>query len=734
METTTENKNQTAELQLIGMSCVNCAGKIEKTLNAMPDVKATVNFATEKAHVEFTEGTVNIEALVKAIQDVGYQAFEINSEVDSEKIKEEAAAEYRKELLLFIASAILTAPFILEMFVMFFGEHNEIMPRWFQLILATPVQFWIGWRFYRGSYYALRSKSANMDVLVALGTSMAYLLSVVVTVMNWHHQHIYFEASTAVITLILLGKLMESRAKGKTSEAVESLLRLQPKKAFVERNGQVVEVHIQDLVAGDIVIVKNAEAIPVDGLVAEGVSTVDESMLTGESMPVEKRTDDKVYAATLNQEGTLRIKATGVGNRTQLAQIIKIVTAAQGSKAPIQRLADKISGVFVPIVVGISVLTFFGTWFFTGDLTAAFISSVSVLVIACPCALGLATPTAVVVGIGKGAQAGVLFRDAKALELAEKIDVLVLDKTGTITEGKPVVTEVVTMSGQDKAKVIQWAASLEGGSSHPLAHAIVEEAKKESLPLLSVKNFKSITGQGIEGDIDGVSYKIGRPSWVAAAFSLNQELMHKLESQGQTVMVLANNERILGYVAVADKIRESSKAAISDIQKRGIKVMMLTGDNEGTAKEIARQAGITEFKHSVKPADKANVIVTLKRKKQRVAMVGDGINDAPALAMADVSFSMSSGTDIAIETADVTLMKNDLQSVAHAVELSHMTLKKIRQNLFFAFIYNVLGIPLAALGMLNPVIAGAAMAMSSVSVVSNSLLLKRKRVGAEVKG
>ncbi|WP_413612240.1 heavy metal translocating P-type ATPase [Bdellovibrio sp. HCB-110] len=732
METVVQNKNQTqsTELQLIGMSCVNCAGKIEKTLNAIPDVKATVNFATEKAHVEFTEGTISIEALLKAIQDVGYQAYEINSEVDSEKMKEEAAAEYRKELRYFIISAILTAPFLVEMFVMFFGNHHELMPRWLQLILATPVQFWIGWRFYRGSFYALRSKSANMDVLVALGTSMAFLLSAVVTLMNWHHHHVYFEASTAIITLILLGKLMESRAKGKTSEAVESLLRLQPKKAFVERDGQIQEVNIQDLVAGDIVIVKNGESIPVDGFVVKGVSTVDESMLTGESMPVEKNIDDKVYAATLNQEGTLRIKATGVGNRTQLAQIIKIVTTAQGSKAPIQRLADKISGIFVPIVVGISALTFLGTWMFTGDLTTAFIASVSVLVIACPCALGLATPTAVVVGIGKGAQLGILFRDAKALELAEKVDVIVLDKTGTITEGKPVVTETVVMAGQDKKQILQWAASLEHGSSHPLAHAIVEEAKKESVSLVSVKNFKSVTGQGVEGEIGGVSYKIGRPSWVAASYSLNQDLLHKLESQGQTVMVIANNERILGYIAVADKIRESSKTAIAEIQKRGVKVIMLTGDNEGTAKEIARQAGITEFKHSVKPADKANVIVTYKRKKQRVAMVGDGINDAPALAMADVSFSMSSGTDIAIETADVTLMKNDLQSVAQAIELSHLTLKKIRQNLFFAFIYNVLGIPLAALGMLNPVIAGAAMAMSSVSVVSNSLLLKRKQIGA----
>ncbi|WP_347356648.1 heavy metal translocating P-type ATPase [Bdellovibrio sp.] len=718
---------ESTELQLIGMSCVNCAGKIEKSLNALPGVKASVNFATEKAHVDFGDSPLKIENLIKTIQELGYQAFEVNSEVDTQKAKEEAAAEYRKELRLFVISVILTAPFIVEMIAMFSGYH-EIMPRWLQWALATPVQFWIGWRFYRGSYFSLKSGSANMDVLVALGTSMAYGLSAVITFLNWHHHHVYFEASTAIITLILLGKLMESRAKGKTSEAVEGLLRLQPKLAFVERDGQVVQIEISDLVAGDIVIVKSGESIPVDGLVVEGVSMVDESMLTGESLPVQKIVDDRVYAATLNQDGSLRVKATGVGAKTQLAQIIKIVTTAQGSKAPIQRLADKISGIFVPVVVVISILTFVGIWLWGGDLTAALISSVSVLVIACPCALGLATPTAVVVGIGKGAQAGVLFRDAKALELAEKIDILVLDKTGTITEGKPVVTEVHVTSGQDRAQVLRWAASLEMGSSHPLAHAIVEEAKKEKLELVTVQNFNNVVGQGVEGRIENRNLKLGKTNWVAAPFSLDQKLLTELESKGQTLMALADDERVLGYIAVADRIRESSKAAIAEIQKRGVKVMMLTGDNEGTAREISRQAGITDFKHSVKPADKANVIVTLKRQKKRVAMVGDGINDAPALAMADVSFSMSSGTDIAIETADVTLMKNDLMSVAHAIELSHLTLKKIRQNLFFAFIYNVLGIPLASLGMLNPVIAGAAMAMSSVSVVSNSLLLKRKKL------
>ncbi|MBO9667425.1 MAG: heavy metal translocating P-type ATPase, partial [Bdellovibrio sp.] len=404
------------------------------------------------------------------------------------------------------------------------------------------------------------------------------------------------------------------------------------------------------------------------------------------------------------------------------------VTTAQGSKAPIQRLADKVSGVFVPVVVAISILTFFVTWLMTQNLQAAFVSAVSVLVIACPCALGLATPTAVVVGIGKAAGLGILFKDAKALELAEKINVVVLDKTGTITEGKPVVMNIEGVSSVSQAEVLMAAASLEKGSSHPLAHAIVEAAKQRGVQTQAVTSFKSISGQGVEGVIEGKHYRLGKPSWVAEGGFINSSRVAELEAQGQTVMVLGSSDRILGYIGVADRIRESSKVAIAEMRARGIQVMMLTGDNEGTAREIARQAGISDFRHGVKPSDKANIIVTMKRKKLKVAMVGDGINDAPALAMADVSFSMSSGTDIAIETADVTLMNNDLQSVVHAMALSQLTLKKIRQNLFFAFIYNVLGIPLAALGLLNPVIAGAAMAMSSVSVVSNSLLLKSKKV------
>lgn len=722
----TNQATKEIELQLIGMSCVNCAAKIEKTLNSLDGVSASVNFATSKAIVNSKSTQWKTQFFVEKIQELGFQAFEIGEEVQSSMANELVEKDKLHEQRLFIISVILTSPFILEMFFMMLGNgHQEFIPRWIQLVLATPVQFWIGWRFYRGAYYALRAKSANMDVLVALGTTMAYLLSLVVTVLDWHHQHIYFEASTAVITLILAGKVLESRAKQKTSEALEGLVRLQPKTASVERNGKIEEIEIRSVIVGDIVIVKNADAIPIDGVVLTGTSSVDESMLTGESIPVTKCVGDKVFAATLNHEGSLRIQVTGVGSRTQLAQIIKIVSMAQGSKAPIQKLADKISGVFVPVVVVISILSFFGTWVMTGNLTMAFVASVSVLVIACPCALGLATPTAVVVGVGKAAQAGILFRDAKALELAEKIDVLILDKTGTITEGKPVISDIQVSKNFSYEKVLQIAMSLEQGSSHPLARAIMDEGNKKQIQPLGLESFIASGGEGVQGVIAGETYRLGKPNWFTDVISINANYLDIMEAKGQTVVVLANSNEVLAYISIADKLRETSKKAIQKILAQGIEVVMLTGDNEGTAKAIAQEVGISEYKHGVKPSDKANYIVALKRKNKIVAMVGDGINDAPALAMADVSFSMASGSDIAVETADVTLMKNDLMAVSAAIVLSKMTLRKIRQNLFFAFIYNVLGIPLAALGMLNPVIAGGAMALSSVSVVTNSLLLKR---------
>ena len=716
------------ELHLIGMSCVNCAAKIEKALNGLQGVSASVNFATEKAYVTTQSESWDSKSLIKTIQGLGFQAFEANEEFSQSGANDLVKSERVRDERMFLIAAFLTSPFIVEMFLMLLGYQHGFFSRWWQLALATPVQFWVGWRFYRGAFYSLRSKSANMDVLVALGTSVAYFLSLVVTVLDLHHLHVYFEASTTVITLILLGKLLESRAKDKTSYAVAGLIKLQPKIAFVERNGVIEQVQINNVQVGDIVLVRNGEAIPIDGEVVNGVSSVDESMLTGESLPILKMIGDKVFAATINQEGVLKVQATSIGSKTQLAQIVKIVTAAQGSKAPIQRMADKISSIFVPFVVSISIITFFGSWLFSGDLTVAFVAAVSVLVIACPCALGLATPTAIVVGVGKAAQAGVLFRDAKALEIAEKIDILVLDKTGTITEGKPEVTDIKLPSEGNLTFALQIAMSLEQGSSHPLAHAILRKAKAHYIQPLSVSRFEALSGQGIQGEIKGVNYRLGNVSWIAEKTSVDISLTNELKLTGQSLIVLANDKEILAYFSIADKVRESSNNAIKQILDRGIRVMMLTGDNEGTAKEIATHVGITEFRHSVKPSEKANAIVILQRKGLKVGMVGDGINDAPALAMADVSFSMSSGTDIAIEAADITLMKNDLTSVIVAIDLSRQVLKKIRQNLFFAFFYNVLGIPLAAFGMLNPIVAGAAMSLSSVSVLGNSLLLKRARI------
>ncbi len=724
-----EQKQNDLELQVVGMTCVNCAATIEKNLNGLLNVKASVNYPNAKAFVHIENDQWQPEEIIKKVQALGYQAFVLGEDSNQADVSLLLQKEAQQEQRLFWLSLFLTAPFMVEMiFMLRAQEHQEWMPRWVQLLLATPVQFFVGWRFYRGAYFALRAKTANMDVLVALGTTMAYLLSVVVTLGNWHHQHVYFEASTAIITLILAGKVMESRAKKKTSEALEGLAKMQPATAFVERNGDFHEIPVDQVVVGDIVLVKNGESIPVDGTVISGVSVVDESMLTGESIPVEKGVGASVFAATMNQDGTLRIQATSVGSRTQLAKIIHIVSMAQGSKPPIQRLADKVSSIFVPAVVLISLATFFGTWFFAGDLTTAFVSAVSVLVISCPCALGLATPTAVVVGVGKAAKAGVLFRDAKALEIAEKVNVLVLDKTGTITEGQPVVKEIKTTASFERAAVLQLAASLEEGSSHPLARAIIDQGKNEKVVNQPVTEFISIAGHGVQGTIQGQEYRLGRPAWIQEKVVVDQKVVAELEAQGQSVVVLSNHTQVMAYIAIADQVRSSSKAAIEKLMKSGIHVVMLTGDNEGTAKAIAQEVGISEYKFGVSPAQKADYIVMQKRKKKIVAMVGDGINDAPALALADVSFSMSSGTGVAVQTADVTLMRNDLNSVALAIALSKMTLQKIRQNLFFAFVYNVLGIPLAAFGMLNPVIAGGAMAMSSVSVVTNALLLKRKKL------
>ena len=721
---------QTVDLPIEGMTCAACAARIERQLNKLPGVSAAVNFASERAHVEFDAAAANEARLVDTIVKAGFTVPQVDPAVTlmearaAEKARKEAA--YRAELKRFWISVALTLPLVAQMGAMVTGEHEDWLPRWLQLLLATPVQFWIGWRFYVGAFNALRGGAGNMDVLVALGTSMAWLFSAVVTAADLHHQHVYFEASAVVITLVLMGKLLEARAKAKTSAAIEALIRLQPQTARVLRDGELLEVPVASLNPGDVFVVRPGESVPVDGEVAEGASSVNEAMLTGESLPVAKNPGDKVFAATVNGEGLIHCRATGVGSHTLLAGIIRMVEQAQGSKAPVQRLADRISAIFVPVVTVIAFLAFAGWWFFAGDFTSGLVNAVAVLVIACPCALGLATPTAIMVGTGRGAASGILVKNAEALELAKNVEVLAVDKTGTLTQGKPEVTDVVPSSGLVEADLLRIAASLEQGTTHPLAEAIVARARGQGIELMPPEGLRAVPGKGLTAMLDGVDYSLGSPAFLAErGVAVPEALLAPLAGAGKSVVAVSRGPTFLGLVGVADQLRPTSRAAVARLKAQGVEVVMLTGDNAATAAAIAREAGIARFEAEVLPQDKAAAIAKLKAGGRRVGMVGDGINDAPALAAADVSFAIGGGSDVALEAADVTLMRNDLLSAADAIDLSRATLAKIRQNLFFAFIYNVLGIPLAALGLLNPVIAGAAMAMSSVSVVSNSLLLRR---------
>ncbi len=728
---------EVVEFSISGMTCAACSARLEKQLNKLDGVEAVVNLAAEKAHIRYAPKLIDPAGLIAAVEKTGFGATTSTEDTrDAEKARKIKA--YHEELKRFWIALALTLPLIGQMAFMFGGNwdaHYDVLPRWAQLLLATPVQFWIGKRFYVGGWNALRGGSGNMDVLVALGTTMAYGFSVVVTLFGLH-QHVYFEASATVITLVLLGKILEARAKAKTSAAIEALIRLQPQTAHVERDGQLVEVDVKTMIPGDVFVVRPGEAVPVDGEVIAGRSSVSEAMLTGESLPVAKGEGAKVYAATVNGEAMLKCRATGVGTHTLLAGIIRLVEQAQGSKAPVQRLADRISAIFVPVVTAIALVAFAGWWWFGGDFTVALVNAVAVLVIACPCALGLATPTAIMVGTGLGARSGVLIKNAQALELAEKIDVLVVDKTGTLTQGKPEVTSVaiVMRSGihadgaGDTASILQFAASLEQGATHPLAACIVARAHADGLTLATPTDVVATPGRGVSGIVGGAAIALGSPAFMAGqGVALPADALAKLA--GQSIVAVAKDGVAIGLIGIADPLRESSRAAVARLQKLGVEVVMLTGDNASTAAAIAIEAGVDRFEAEVLPGDKAAAVAKLKRgtegKMRRVAMAGDGINDAPALAAADVSFAMGAGSDVAMEAADITLMRDDLNGVADAISLSRATLAKIRQNLFWAFIYNVLGIPLAALGFLNPVVAGAAMAMSSVSVVSNSLLLRR---------
>ncbi len=717
----------TVELALEGMTCAACATRIEKVLNRLPGAFATVNFAAEKARITFAPGAAaDVDRAIAAVRKAGYGAHAIE-EATRAQDKARQAAAYRAELNRFWIAVALTLPFAVHMTAMLVGFGHELIPVWLQLVLATPVQFWIGKRFYAGAWHALRGGGANMDVLIALGTSMAYVYSAVVVLFGLA-LHVYFEASTMIITLVLMGKLLETHAKARTSAAIQELLKLQPQMARVQRGASLVDIPVAQMRLDDVFVVRPGESVPVDGVVLEGASSVNEAMLTGESLPVPKGPGARVFAATLNSDGVVRCRATGVGHDTVLAAIVRLVEEAQGSKAPIQRLADSVSGIFVPVVVVIAAITLGATWWITHDGAAALIHAVAVLVIACPCALGLATPTAIMVGSGAGARAGVLIRNATALEQAGRIQTLVLDKTGTLTLGRPGVTDVVALDGHTDNEVLAIAASLEKNSEHPLARAILEHAALHAVLTQPVSEFRAVAGKGVQASLGDSTIVLGAPRFAQElGIAFDAARIQALQGEGKTVVLAARDGQAVGLIAMADRVRPTSRAAVAALRELGIRVIMMTGDNRLTAAAIAKEAGIEQYEAEVLPQDKAARVDALQREGHVVGMVGDGINDAPALAAADVSFAIGAGTDVAINAADVTLMRDDLMSVADAIRLSRSTLGKIRQNLFFAFFYNVLGIPLAAFGLLNPVIAGAAMALSSVSVVTNSLLLKRWR-------
>ena len=723
-------QEEKVKLNIIGMTCAACSTRIEKSLNKVDGVtNASVNLATEKANVEYVPGNTNVEKLIAAVKKAGYDA-KVIGEADGDYERSAREKAYKTQVTKFTTGAILAIPFLIQMisdFTMEYGNGGFFhMAPWIQFLLATPVQFFVGGHYYRDAYNSVRGGSANMAVLVVLGTSAAYFYSLVVTILGTG-QFLYFEAAVIVMTLIVLGKLLETRAKGQTSEAIKKLMGLQAKTARIIRNGEEIDIPLEDVVSDDVVFVRAGEKIPVDGILIEGSSSVDESMLTGESMPVGKKVGDTVIGATVNKHGSFKFKATKVGKDTALSQIIKLVEEAQGSKAPIQHLADRISGVFVPIVILIALATFAITYFVTG-FTPALISTIAVLVIACPCALGLATPTAVMVGTGKGAENGLLIKGAEHLQNSQRVTTIVLDKTGTITKGEPDVTDIVAYGNYSEDELLQIAASAEKGSEHPLGEAIVNGAKEKGLQLQDGKNFNAIPGHGIQIEINNQFVLIGNKKLMKKNdVNIDQalETMEKLEGEGKTAMLMAVEGSLAAIIAVADTVKETSAEAIKLMKQLGIEVIMITGDNRLTAEAIAKQVGVDRVLAEVLPEEKSAEVEKLKQEGKVVAMVGDGINDAPALAAADVGIAIGTGTDVAIEAADITLMRGDLMGIVDTIRLSKSTMRKIRQNLFWAFAYNIILIPVAAIGLLNPILAGGAMAFSSVSVVGNTLFLRK---------
>jgi len=743
-----------------GMTCASCVGRVERAIEKVPGVlEAGVNLATEKATIEYLSGEVELRDLEKAVEGAGYGVIR---EDEGSSLEDAHAREYGKLRSDFLIAAALTVLILLGSIPMMLGVEPPVPMEWLTLgllVLATPVQFWAGRRFYRGAWGALKHGQANMNTLVVMGTSAAYFHSAVAALAPGlfaaGRADVYFDTSTLIITLILLGRLLEARAKGRTNEAIKRLTELQAKTARVVRSGEEVDVPVEDVVVGDVVVVRPGEKVPVDGRVVSGTSAVDESMITGESIPVSKREGDEVIGATMNRTGTFRFVATKVGEETALHQIMRMVEEAQGSKAPIQRLADTISGVFVPAVIVVATATF-ATWFVLGPeptLTFAILNMVAVLIIACPCAMGLATPTSIIVGTGKGAESGILIKGGEALEAAQKLHTVVLDKTGTLTSGVPELTDVVVRDGIDEDGLLRLVASAERGSEHPLGEAIVKGAKERGLALDEADVFESISGGGIQARLEGREILVGSSRFLSESGVSEDDLAatgEELAREGKTPIFVAVDGDPAGLVAVADVVREESREAVERLNSLGLEVAMLTGDNRRTAEAIARTLGIDRVVAEVRPKDKATEVKRLQAEGKRVGMVGDGINDAPALAQADVGIAIGTGTDVAMEAGDLTLISGDVRGVARAIELSKATVRNIRQNLFWAFAYNVALIPIAAgvlyplfsdgsvpeilrpvlgeYGFLNPILAAAAMALSSVTVVSNALRLRRARI------
>lgn len=749
----------TLTLKLRGMSCASCATSIEEAIRSVPGVnEVSVNFGVEQATIKYDSHRTNLKIIQDAVNTAGYSAYSlqdqemVTGEDDAEK--DARLAETRDLTRKVVIGGVISTILVGGSLSMMTGLDLPLIPawlsnQWFQLALTAPVQFWCGYSFYVNTWKAFKRHGATMDTLIALGTSAAYFYSVFATLVpNFFINQglmpeVYYETAAIVITLILLGRLFENRARGQTSEAIRKLIGLQARDARVIRNGQEMDIPIQEVRIGDVVLVRPGEKVPVDGEVIEGASTVDEAMATGESLPVKKQPGDEVIGATINKTGSFKFRTTRVGKDTFLSQIVQLVQQAQGSKAPIQRLADQVTGWFVPVVIAVAIATFV-IWFdFMGNLTLALVTTVGVLIIACPCALGLATPTSIMVGTGKGAENGILIKGAESLELAHKIQTVVLDKTGTLTEGKPTVTNFVTVNGsanRNELMLLQWVGSVERNSEHPLAEAVVRYAQSQQVDLVAGQDFEAIAGSGVQGTVDGHLVQIGTQRWLAE-LSIDtaalQPQKSNWEAAGRSAVFIAVDGQMQGLIGIADALKASSPEAVRALQRLGLEVVMLTGDNRQTAQAIAREVGINRVLAEVRPDQKASTVQSLQAEGKVVAMVGDGINDAPALAQADVGIAIGTGTDVAIAASDITLISGDLQGIVTAIQLSRATMRNIRQNLFFAFIYNVAGIPIAAgilfpiFGwLLNPIIAGGAMAFSSVSVVTNALRLRNFQVKA----